>query len=75
MYTLRSLISGKKTRRGENHVRSFKTSERVKRPVLKVIVVVMIVRPAEREGLEMSWVPQFGIVDNLWSPLVTRSEC
>ena len=56
-------------------MRSFRTSERVERPVLKVIVVVMIVRPAEREGLEMSWVPQFGIVDNLWSPLVTRSEC
>jgi hypothetical protein len=50
-----------------------RTVEQVERPVLGVVVVVVMVRPAEREGLEMSLIPQSGIVGDLWSSLVTRA--
>jgi hypothetical protein len=66
-------ISGRNAERGENHVPTAETHERV-HPVLGVVIVVMIVRPAECEGFEMSSIPQFGIVGDLWSPLVTRSD-
>ena len=70
----RSPIIGKNAERGGGGEkitsRKVETHERVERPVLRVVVVVMIVRPAKRKGLEVSSVHQFGIVSDLRSPLV-----
>ncbi len=54
--------------------RTVEIHERVECPVLGVVVVVVIVRPAEREGFEMSPIPQFRIAGDLGSPLVTRNR-
>ena len=67
----RSPISCKNAKRGKNDVRTVETHEGVERPVLGIVVVVMTVRPAEREGLEMSSIPRFNSVDsNEDSPLI-----
>ena len=67
-------IRGKNAGRGENQVRTVETHERVERPVLGVVVVVVMLRPAVCEGFEMSSIPQFEIVVDLRRSQVPTSH-